>query len=287
MIAHNKRQEEANQPTLTIVCTQSPRDTYLPLSAAGGWYEYYTRISDKDLSGLQITADLRPGSNDPIELAAAGYLRYGTRATTIPLTILAALERLFPDLSIRTSINLHLIGADSWELERLMVFEEILHLLPSLKKLHLTLIGLAIPEKSVSEDVLMLGCCLSCSSRDRTRSVFLFRGPYHDFVNTKHYEQPDLAVAFNTGFSQEAREDWIPTISHLSNTQHPTLFTTYNKEEMREETTIFSRIGAKFVHEGEINQWKTACPILEPMGSVENNVYYSNQYCYIISPRKA
>jgi splicing suppressor protein 51 len=168
-----------------------------------------------------------------------------------------------------------------------MVFEEILHLLPSLKKLHLTFIGLEIPEEAVSGDVLMLECCPSCSSGDRTRSIFLFRGPYHDFVGTKHYDQPDLAVAFHSGFSQEASEDWMPTICHIANTQHATLFTTYNKEEMREETLIFSRIGATFVQEGEINKWKSVCPILEPMGSVENNVYYSNQYCYIISPGNA
>jgi splicing suppressor protein 51 len=285
MIEHNKRQREANQPLLTIVCTQSPRDTYLPLSAAAGWYEYYTRISDKDLSGLRVTADLRPGSNDPVELAAAGYLRYGTRTTTISLTIIAALESLFPDLGTRTSIDLHLLGANPWELERLMVFEEILHLLPSLKKLHLTLIGLDIPEESVSENVLTLGCCPSCSSQGRTRSLLLFRGPYHGFVEAKQYQPPDLAVAFHTGFSQEATKDWMPTIRHLANAQHPTLFTTYNKEEMREETFILSQIGATFVQEGELNKWKSACPILEPMGSVDNNCYYSNQYCYIVAPR--
>jgi splicing suppressor protein 51 len=286
-LEHNKRQRDAGQPELTMVCTQSSRDSYLPLSAAGGWYEYYTRISDKDLKGLKVTADLRPGSDQSIELAAAGYLRYGTRATTIPLTILAALEKLFPDLGTRTSISLHLLGANPWELQRLMVFEEILHLLPKLFNLQLTLIGPDIPEQAVSSKVQELGCCQSCTSRFRKRTIFLYRGPYHEFVDTKQYEQPDLAVAFHTGFSQEAREEWIPTIRHIASAKHPTLFTTYNKEEMREEAMIFTRLGAKFVQEGEPNQWKAVCPILEPMGSEENNVYYSNQYCYIVGPGKA
>jgi splicing suppressor protein 51 len=211
-------------------------------------------------------------------------LRHGTEATTIPLTILAALERLFQDLGTRTSINLHLLGAHQWELERLMIFEEILHLLPSLEKLNLTFIGRDIPEESVSGNVLMLECCPSCSSRGRTRSIFLVRGPYHDFVGTKDYDPPDLAVAFHTGFSVEAREDWMPTIVRLANAQHPTLFTTFNRQEMQEETLIFSQLGARFVQEGEINQWQAMCPLLEPMGSGENNVYYYNQYWYIISP---
>ena len=287
MLEHSKRQTEANQPTVIMACTETPRNTYLPLSAAGSWYEYYTRISDKDLTGFRVTSDLRPGSNGPLDLSAVGFLRASTRSMSIPLTIIAALEKLFPDLSTRSSIKLHLIGANEWEIERLMVFEEILHLLPALKKLHLTLVGLEIPRESVSEDILLLDCCPSCSSRDRTRSVFPFRGSYHDFLGTKHYDRPDLAVAFHTGFSQAASEHWMPTICHLANAEHPTLFTTYNKEEMREETMILSHMKATFVQEGEINKWKSVCPLLEPMGSMENNVYYLNQYCYIIAPRNA
>jgi splicing suppressor protein 51 len=286
-LEHNKRQRDAGQPELTMVCTQIPRDSYLPLSAAGGWYEYYTRISDKDLKGLKVTGDLRPGSDDSIELAAAGYLRYGTRATTIPLTILAALEKLFPDLGTRTSICLHLLGANPWELQRLMVFEEILHLLPKLHSLQLTLVGPEIAKEAVSLKFQELGCCQSCSARSRKRTAFLYRGLYHDFIHTEQYQHPDLAVAFHTGFSQEAREEWMPTIRHLASAQYPALFTTYNKEEMQQETMIFSRLGAKFVQEGEPNPWKAVCPILEPMGSEENNVYYSNQYCYIVGPGNA
>lgn len=277
---------ESGQPTLTIVCTQNPRETYLPLSTAAGWYDYYTKISDKDISDRTITKDLKPGSDDPQEVGAAGYLRSGTRATSIPLTILAALEKIFPNITERTSLKIHLIGVDPWELERMMVFEEILHLLPTLKHLHLTLVGLDIPKEAVSEDVLILKCCPPCTSMNRQRSISLFRSPYHDFITTKYYELPELAIAFQSGFSQEARESWMPTIRHLATAQHHTLFTTYNKEEMREECAIFRTLGAEFVQEGEVNKWKSVCPILEPMGSTEDNVYYSNQYWYIIKNPK-
>ena len=163
-----------------------------------------------------------------------------------------------------------------------MVFEEILHLLPSLKKLHVALIGVDIREESVSGKVLVLGCCPSCSSRDRTRSVFVFRGPYHDFIGTKHHDRPDLAVAFHTGFCQAETESWVPTLFQLAHAQHPTLFTTYNKEEMREETSLLSQMGVRFVQDGCINQWMAPRPLLDPMGCVESKIYYFNQYSYII-----
>ena len=284
-LRHNQLQREENQSPLTIVCTNNPRNTRLPLSTAQSWYEYYTRISDKDLSHLQLTSDLRLVSDDPRELADAGFLRYGTRTTTMPLTILAALERLFPDIGDRAAINVHLIGAGTREIERMMVFEEILHLLPSLKQLNLTLVGPDMPKQLVSNNLIMLECCPSCFSQNRTRSASVFHGLYHDFVNTKEYDQPDLTVAFHTGFSQAETEEWMPTIGYLANAKHPTMFTSYNNEEMRQETSILRRLGAQFLQEGEINKWKTVCPQLEPMGSVEKNVFYTNQYWYIILPR--
>lgn len=287
MLEYIKYRRGDDGPNLTMFCTQSLRDTYVPLSKAGSWYEYYIRISDKDFSRLQIPEDLRPVQEDPVKQEAASYLRYGTCAFTVPLTIIAALECLFPDLAKRTSISLHLLGADPWELEHMPVFEEILHLLPSLKRLELTLVGLDIPEEGVSESAVMIQCCPSCSSRGRTRPMSLFRSPYHESVDSEHYEQLDLAVAFHSGFSQEEREDWAPTIRHLSRSQHPSLFTTYNEEEMHQETTIISRLGAKFVQEGRINRWKAVCPLLDPMAYVEKNIYFSNYYCYIVSPRAA
>jgi splicing suppressor protein 51 len=284
-VLHNEQTKAANQPALTIVCTQTPREHYLPLSAAGSWLEYYTRISDKDLRSLQITSDLRPGSDDPAEIPAVGYLRYGTRATTIPLTILAALERVLPDIGTRTSIKLHVIGASQWEIERLMVFEELLHLLPFLKSLQLTFVGLGFPEGVPAGKTIVLDCCPMCSSQGRTRSVLFSPVAYHALAQTKEYDQPDLAVAFHTGFSQEGGEQWMPTIQYLASAPHPTLFTTYNKEEMREETAMLNILGANFVQTGQLNKWMSMCPILDPMGSVEDNVYYFNQYWYIVAPR--
>lgn len=50
--------------------TQAPRTTYVPLSTAKSWYDYYTRISDKNMITGLILPDLKP-LQDNIEMACA------------------------------------------------------------------------------------------------------------------------------------------------------------------------------------------------------------------------
>jgi hypothetical protein len=60
-----------------------------------------------------------------------------TRQSSLPLTVLLGLYELFglPDLASRRSLTLHLVGAGpSLEWPPSMVWEEILHLLPNLRK---------------------------------------------------------------------------------------------------------------------------------------------------------
>lgn len=167
-----------------------------------------------------------------------------------------------------------------------------MHLLPALRHLHVSLIGpeVAAPNSPLEKEKLFkMRCCASCTSQGRTHSLITFRGTYHEYVvETDDYEKPDLAVAFHSGFSQEAQEQWKPTLEWLVNeAEFPTLFTTYNKQEMERETAILKGMGSRFVKEGEENKWKSLCPFLEPMGSADNNVYYLNQYWYIIEGKKA
>ena len=91
-------------------------------------------------------------------------------------------------------------------------------------------------------------------------------------------------MAFHTGFSQEAQNDWLPTVRELANAPYPTMFTTYNETEMKEETTILTNMGAKFSRVGELNKWRGLCPILEVIEK-PNTVYYPNQYWYIVAGR--
>jgi splicing suppressor protein 51 len=148
------------------------------------------------------------------------------------LTIIAALEAT--GLATKPTLNLHVIGATSLELRSGVMFEEIMHLLPTLSYLRVCFVGPETPQYTDVEDKpAMLATCPPCSNANRTRSLELYSGAYHDYVTAPNYEIPDLAVAFQTGHSMEEVESWAPTIRHLvRNAQHPTVFTAFNEAEL-------------------------------------------------------
>ena len=54
------------------------------------------------------------------------------------------------------------------------LFEEILHLLPSLKTLDCSFIGLELPWEIGSSEKLILDCCADCTKAGRTRSIYMY-----------------------------------------------------------------------------------------------------------------
>jgi splicing suppressor protein 51 len=228
----------------------------------------------------RLSPVLKPlADND--EMACA--MRAATERSSIILTIIAALEAVLPVLGSETHLNLHFIGADSTELESLMLFEEMLHLLPALKELHCSFVGLDLPKPVGTDEKLMLDSCEDCTKAGRTRSIDMFKGAYHDFIKTEKYSKPDLAVALQSGHAQSDMDDWMPTIKHLANSaDHATVFTTWNEKEMRDEVKVLKELDAKFVVEGEENKWKGLRPLLEIMEEKENSIYYPHYHWYVI-----
>lgn len=265
---------------------RKPRTVYHPLSTVSSWHEYLTTVSGQpDVPGL-ISPDL-----DPLDVEAESWAR-ALRASTFKLssmlTIVAALEAVLPDLATKESLTLHLIGAAfESELRMLAAFEELLHLLPSLKTLQYVLVG---PEVG-SEDnntVVTFDCCPACTNANRTRSAVIFKGVYHDFAQSADYRKPDLAVAFNTGCSQMHVAQWLPTLQYLVEAGHPTVFTSYNHVEMSEETELLAKgLGAKLVIPGQKNKWRCMIPHLEIAEEEENEFFYDNMYWYVISGERS
>lgn len=81
------------------------------------------------------------------------------------LTIIAALEAVLGDrLGTKETLNVHFVGATSRELNSLMCFEEILHLLPALNQLHCSFVGIDMANPISGTDILTLDCCPTCTS---------------------------------------------------------------------------------------------------------------------------
>ncbi|KAL2072860.1 hypothetical protein VTL71DRAFT_12203 [Oculimacula yallundae] len=271
--------------------TSIPRSTYRPLSSISTWIDYFTLLSDKSsLVSGKVTPDLKPLGTGNEQISNA--LIAASDKNTMMLTILAALEVVFQDdLATKDSLTLHILGATATELDALMLFEELLHLLPNLKTLHCVFIGPQLPNPLYGDERVVLDCCPVCTNQTRKRSMSMFQGTYHEYIAShpftqEHNSTPDLAVAFHSGHSQEAQLEWEPTIKLLAEARFPTLFTTYNEKEMREETEGLARMGAGFSKEGERNQWMGMRMLLDPLEESEGSVYANNMFWYVVQGRR-
>ena len=232
---------------------------------------------------FKMSHDLRYLAKDSKEREYVDYLRCGTNTTTIQLTLIAALEAVIPSVSNRGSINLHIIGvnADGSEFASLPAFEELLHILPSLKALNLSFVGPNVFEESPET----FQCCTTCTEMGRSISITTWKGPYHAYVDTKFHKTPNLAAAFQSGFSVDEQADWLPTIKYLARAPHSTLFTASSYSEIRGEMAVWKSLGAEFVKNAEVNRWKGLSPSLAVFGEKPNEVNYQNYWWYIVKQR--
>lgn len=278
----------------------APRSRYLALSTAPNWLEYLAKISDKDFLRLFRDQDISllnihtwkypEGLNDAQRQDAKRLLMYHLLATdtlTMPLSIAAALEDSQGDLSTKPTISVHLVGAALKEHQNLMMFEEMLHLLPRLQHLKVTLIGPARADQSDGQPSQEISCnvCESCSRSGRTRTAALYKGLYHEFAKTPQYQRPDIAVLFHSGRTQEAVESWMPTTRFLVESGTLTLCTTFNLGEATEEAAELDSLGAKFIVRPEVNKWKSLVPLPDFNEGPEHGLYYHNFYRYIFRGR--
>lgn len=277
-------------------CTAStftPRNIFTPLSSASTWLDYFGNISDKGNACSNLDDDLSPDetclSMTQPQLRAIArigqHLSLATESMSIPMTILAALEDTMDDLLTRSTLSIHLVGASSRELGDIVLFEELLHLLPALKHIELVLAGPEVPGEAgdgfAGSALVEMDCCEECTLQGRRRTCRLFRGVYHDFAKSSVYKKPDLAVLFHSGRSQEAVEGWKPTTRFLVHENILTLCTTYTEREAKEETGELEDWGVQFLVRPEVNRWKSVVPILEVMEGQEHQVYYVNYYRYV------
>ncbi|EKM51464.1 uncharacterized protein PHACADRAFT_166026 [Phanerochaete carnosa HHB-10118-sp] len=182
-------------------------------------------------------------------LAVGPFLCSATDGLAFPMTILWALEKLNEGdaWTKKAILTIHVLGATQEELMRAMQFEEILHRLPTVYKLNLVLIG---PEmktvKAKDGTPVVMDTCPRCFRRGRQRVQYHYASLYHDFVASQGsaYTTPNLAIAFNSGCGSEETESWLPTIKSLVEKKVPSVFTAFNRDEVKLDRAILESAGA-------------------------------------------
>ena len=268
--------------TMMQIPTQQPRRTYIPLSTAKTWKAYFETISDKSESQC-ITDNFSPVPGNPENERICRILKLSTDASTNALTILAGLEATLPDLITRTCLTMHIVGAELQELLVQRLNEELLHLLPNLQRLVVGYIGPHVPSESHGDELEDVGCCTNCMSANRTRSIFIKRDLYHDFTKSRLFatHPPDLIAAFHPGFSQEEVKSWQPTLERILDLDVPSVFTSYNVDEVIEEEEALQKLVARFLKKPEENQWRARHPYLD-YATERYSIYYLNYFWYIV-----
>ncbi|KAL8903229.1 MAG: hypothetical protein Q9207_004063 [Kuettlingeria erythrocarpa] len=188
------------------------------------------------------------------------------------LTSLAAMELTIPDLVSRTRLTIHIIGSTEHELLRLRLTEGFLHLLTNLRALIVGYIGPDLPAASTRPGELENSqCCLECASAGRKRQIFFRRELYHQCRNSGMSPEysPDLIVAYHSGHADSESGAWAPTLGHILDLDTPTLFTTYNEREARDEEAVLTCMGARFLQTYGENRWRGMVPKLENFGARE------------------
>jgi splicing suppressor protein 51 len=281
-----------------IACTATPRSAFKPLAQCDGWYDYFVNVSDKafikghierDFSGITPSAVKQGADKQEFEESRRMFLLLGTDTLTMPLTVAAALEDL--QLVATPVLKVHLLGATGREFLGMSAFEELFHLIPSLKILDIAAVG---PSSQLfgqgSEGYapkVDLPCCEACQSQGRKRPLSAYKGLYHDFAKSSFYEKPDLIVAFNSGCvdGDDADSDWDKTIRLIVESNVPALFTTYNPRESRHEQVKMKSLGAKFIVEPEMNKWRSLVPMPEFLDA-EHEMWSNSYNRYIVKGKQ-
>ncbi|KAI9015958.1 hypothetical protein DFJ74DRAFT_709030 [Hyaloraphidium curvatum] len=195
------------------------------------------------------------------------------------LTVFDALVALhgLEELGKKKDITVELVGADSWELERMRAFEELLHLLPRLCTLHLRMVGpdlreaVSMPMHSGPVD---LGCCPPCRRAGRKRTVWFHQVDYAAYAaeaSKRGWGKPELAAAFHSGISAgEHRDEWKTGLEALRDRGVPCAFTAYNREEITGDVGVLEGLGCGVRWGPGKNRWRGFEWIRDPCGEGED-----------------
>ncbi|KAF5329761.1 hypothetical protein D9619_009283 [Psilocybe cf. subviscida] len=232
----------------------------------------WTSLKGVDWSDYELYLKKEFGGGVAADSMLEPMLRAVTEGMSMPLTILSALEFLNgEDISWtkKSILNIHMLGAAAKELVNANIFEEILHRLPEVKTLNLTFIGPELSAVTGAQSITTpMETCPNCSRKGRKRAHQYHAKTYDVFVRTEGtgFTNPDLAVAFNSGCSEEVPWQWKETLKLLVDRHIPTVFTSYNHDEAQAESRLLESAGATLIPElgPRKNPWGSLLVKMEP-----------------------
>jgi splicing suppressor protein 51 len=263
-----------NLSVMSPVSMARTEDQYQPLSYYAGWKKFVNEV---------------PMSTAINELYDPQFTPWlATDSSTITVSIVAALELSSNKLRDRFELWIHIVGATTREVDRHLLFEDLLHLLPALERLYVVMIGpeTVEPQRPDYLSFDRMNICPKCVARGRQYNLRLVQAKYHIYAQTNAYRRPDLAVLFHSGRTQSAIMSWRPTIRLLVDWGTLTLCTTRTMIEAKEEVRELDDLDANVVLRPEENPWRGLVPVPELLDGEEHSFWYHNNIRYMFKGRK-
>lgn len=213
----------------------------------------------------------------------AEFLPAATYELSQPSTCLFAMYMHgIDEFKDKSTLTIHVVGASfTYEIVPSCVWEEILHCLPNVQRLLIVFIGPDAWKADATEtcEENDAGCCPTCTSRNRTRSISIYGLTYHDYKASSKFTAPDLVVAFNTGMYEEYTESWKTSLEEILDMDVPALFTSFNKDEADQDHAVLVSLNANVLPGSPaLNPMRVAHAEIEAGGEAIDAFFHHNMY---------
>lgn len=159
---------------------------------------------------------------------------------TRPLTVFHGM-RLLNYVPKCKDLVIHVVAANPAEEITFLAWEILLHLIGTVTKLVIVLIGPELKGEYIISDI-----CNDCILRGKKISSEFHNMLYENYVRSSLFVKPDLIVGFNTGIHAHeltsARETWAPSVQMLAKQNCPLILTGYTLQETEKDIVRINTI---------------------------------------------
>lgn len=232
-----------------------------------------------------------------------------TVSLSFPMTALFALETLRPkgfqklptiSACTMTTFRIHVIGAESSEMEGVEKWMEVLYNMPKVKTLDILFVGPEVPENLDSSQQSFEALTPESEEdkssvqskgkgqqkkaiKPQTVQLTWKRGLYHEaFGKEFAFQKPHMALAFNSGLCNFL-DSWAESVKFLIHRNIPCCFTSYTPQEHYFDSALLSlRFGAAVTAAGP-NPFRSLVPIVDSV--FPHRTYNSNGFFTLFQGR--
>jgi len=206
------------------------------------------------------------------------------------LTLLHAMDRFRPELIKKKNLEIHIVGANMYEILGLIKWEYLLHRLPEVESISYHFVGPDLENSVEDEEQPCVPCCGPCTDNNRSISYSLHPTKYGEFKKQDDYEAPDLILVQNAGFSEypdneetiEWTEGWADLPNLVPQSGGLLVFTSYTGGEANKDVERVQKYCDVRVLVSEENPMRSLRPCRDWERDLNKDVFYSNQYYTVV-----